>query len=234
MSRGWATWFLLVGSLMKLSAACEAKEVPSVYPRLDPSDSSSLLLVTTTRAGAYLPGFPECSKPDVLCMDPPPFWMETKVLSVVHGELEERDIAVASTSHYGMPEESDHATAYLMRVDTDGQQYVMPRYERALLYKGRDGDYYLPVLPSPVSWLPCSVQEIRQEVPGLKGTRRAVIPKAWMESRGVNEHPELFKMTLGGAKPRYWVAMSKLREHLARMPKDTPLACEKPAGSTTG
>ena len=224
-------WLGLLASLL-LANLVVAMEVPPAYPELDKTEISRSLVVATMKPGAYLPAFPECANPDVVCMDPPPFWLDAHVLSVIHGDIKAVDIAIASTSHYGMPEEDDPTIAYLMPVVTDARQFILPRYARARLYEGKGGEYYLPVLPNPIHWLPCSVAEIGREVTGLHRVKHAVIPKDWMQVRGVHEHPEFFKLTWRGAQPRYWTAMSSLREHLSQKSKEAPLTCEDPTGST--
>lgn len=211
------------------AGAAWAGEPPVVYPQLDPATMASLLVVARTRPGAYLPQFPQCEDPQVLCMDPPPFWLDTEVLVPVHGALTETRIAAASTSHYGMPEERQDA-AYLMRIDTDGRQFVMPRYQRAQLYPDRGGEYYLPLLGSKVHWLPCSVRSLAREVEGLRGVAAARIPRSLMDGYGIPEHPQLFKVSWRGAMPRYWIAVSDLRTHLAELPQGAPWTCEESAG----
>ena len=233
MSRVEVRWIGLWVSLL-LANGVSAREVPSAYPEMDESEISRSLVVAKMKPGAYLPAFPECGRPDIICMDPPPFWLDAHVLSVVHGDIKAVDIAIASTSHYGMPEENDPTIAYLIPVVTDGRQFIMPRYAQARLYEGQQGEYYLPVLASPFYWLPCSVEKVGREVTGLRRVKHAVIPKDWMQSQGVHERPKLFKMTWRGAQPRYWIAMSDLREHLARMSKEEPLTCENSADSTGG
>jgi hypothetical protein len=61
-------------------------------------------VVATVRPGKYLPEFDECKR-EVPCLDPPPFWFEVKVASVVFGTHEKNvpsHLYAVTTSHFGM------------------------------------------------------------------------------------------------------------------------------------
>ncbi len=206
-------------------AAAAAIEPPAVYPEFEREGADRLLVVASEHPGAYLPPFPQCEQEGTICMDPPPFWMRVRVQQVVKGELAVPEIAVATTSHYGMPDKMRRPPVYLIDIRTDGRDFVMPRYAKARLYRDRDGEYYLPFLADPVPWLPCSIQTLKREVDGMKLTRDARIPRDYWEVRRVEEHPEWFVLDGDVAMPRYWIPVPALQAHLQTVPA-TDMQCE--------
>ncbi len=205
---------------------------PTSYPGFAPEKATQLLLVGSEQPGAYLPQFSQCDGVNVLCMDPPPFWIRMRVLSVVHGPAPNlQELAVASTSHYGMtgdgiPEKQRDKVVFLYDVRSDGQWFVMPRYAKARLFRGRDGEQYLPLTADPVYWLPCSIQQVKQEVSGIRQLRDARIPQDYWDVRHVREQPQWYVVSGDTAWPRYWVSMTRLRAHLATVPAEE-MHCER-------
>lgn len=224
--------FLLV-LLCGVAWTAAAMPPPERYPDFDMETATRLLLVGGEQPGAYLPQFPQCDGVNLLCMDPPPFWVRVRVLSVVAGPAPDmQELALASTSHYGMsgdgiPEKQRDKVVFLYDMRSDGQWFVMPRYAKARLFRGRDGEQYLPLTADPVHWLPCSIREAGQEVSGIRQLRDARIPREYWEVRRVREQPQWYVVSGENAWPRYWVSMTRLREHLAALPADASMGCER-------
>lgn len=232
MKGQWMKRSLLFVLSFGVAGMAAAMPPPERYPEFELEAATRLLLVGSEQPGAYLPKFPQCDGVNVICMDPPPFWLRVRVRSVVAGPAPEmQELAVASTSHYGMtgagiPEKRRDKTVFLYDVRSDGQWFVMPRYAKARLFRGRDGEHYLPLVATPVWWLPCSIQEIRQEVSGIRELHDVRIPRDYWEVRQVREQPQWYVVSGENAYPRYWVSMTRLREHLAGVPAEA-MQCER-------
>ena len=69
---------LLVGAAGLLLAACAS--IPGPFPELNESALVDVVAVVRFRRGAYLQQFPGCDRPDVICMDPPPFELRAEVV----------------------------------------------------------------------------------------------------------------------------------------------------------
>ena len=74
-------------SLLILSSTAVAiPPDPSSFPEFSLSDATPHLIIATVSAGKYLPEFAECGKPDVICIDPPPFWFSARIAKLVYGD----------------------------------------------------------------------------------------------------------------------------------------------------
>jgi hypothetical protein len=217
--------FISLGLISTLAYATE----PSRFPLFPREAAAPKVVVATATAGEYLPMFDECADPDVICMDPPPFWFNADIESVVYGEDVASKLQVATTSHYGMSDMIEIAGSEpsLIALLTDGKDYIMPRYAMAGLEKSKDGRWYLLVLSrEPISWLPCSAWNLKQEVfaedfPGGLD----------MDTEDVGSFrdsaPELFHPTTTGVAPRYAIDIARLSTHLTSLaPTTEQMRCE--------
>lgn len=211
--------------------ACAAP--PKHFPAFTRESAKPVLVVATVRPGKYLPEFSECSNPNTICMDPPPFWFKARVMSVVHGTSTQRRLNVATTSHYGMSElELLGSQPLLISLLTDGNEFVMPRYAMAGLTEDKQGNLYMLVLRSqPIWWLPCSVAGLRQEISLDDFPGDIEIPKDEAEIY-VKDSPELFRVTATGATPIYAIPVSSIGAHLDSFaPTGSQMACEMDGSS---
>ena len=199
-----------------------------VFPEFDEADAHHAFVIAELRPGPHFPRDPDCDRPDVLCMDGPPFVLEATVRSQLSGAPLPREMSLATTSHYGNSKYvADHGP-YLVRVLTDGRDYLMPRYAAAKLVEDRLGRWHLILHREQLPWwLPCSTIGLKREFgEGDFAPAQVVIPDEALADVGVSDHPELFRLTRGGAMPRYSIPMDALREHLAALPANSPLDCE--------
>ena len=216
--RACASWLALT------CAAAAANEIPKVYPTLDPGTSRSLIVVAQLEAGGYFPKVDECGKIEpnrvTICMNPPPFWIQAKILSTVHGADAPATLYAVTGSHYGMPDYG--STPYLAALATDGKDFEMLRYANRPLSSNKQGDLYLMIRnATPLYWLPCGVAALREEVDAADFPGLAAIAPHGAGSQDVELHPELFRSTSEGAVPRYALSVKRLRDYLAANPAET-------------
>lgn len=206
--------FCLLTAVLLLFAGGAGARPPEVYPSIDPQQARPLLVVAGVEPGAHFAPFPECDKPDVLCMDPAPFWFRARVLMKVFGQDVPPNLEVATTSHYGMQGYGNDDQPRLVYIQTDGDHFVMPRYASGRLLRSRTGELYLLTLQVPeLSWLPCSVAGLREpmgprDFPALKGGEFGHYAQA---------HPELFQPARGGAVPGFGISIARLSQHLHKL-----------------
>lgn len=193
---------------------------PARYPEFEGRKTQDLVVVGTMSEGGSLPAFEECASGELICMDPPPFWMRVKVRDVLAGTLDADSVAVASTSHYGAPD-TDPEAHYLMFLVSDGQHYVWKRYARARLYSLDDTDY-LPGYGESIHWLPCGIQSMAIEVPEL--TRKGVAALPATDPR--KKERALFKIERKQAVPRLWIPMPALKRYLTELPVGEARTCD--------
>ena len=205
-------------------------EEPVKFPSFDDANAKPLLVIGTIWSGKYLPAFAECQKPGVICIDPPPFWFELKVNTVVHGDLEASSLAVATTSHYGMEDfvwyfENEQM---LVLVLTDGTVFKMPRYARASVTADKAGVPHLLVLDnSPISWLPCSISTLKKAVDPKSFSDEILYSAKDVEDLDFSsEKLANFVKVPGGWSPKYAIAVKDLSDHLkAIAPSAAQMEC---------
>jgi hypothetical protein len=197
----------------------------------DKSDWDSwkkIVVVAELRAGQYLPQSPECAKPDIICMDPPPFWFSAKIMSTVYGESPPVAIHVTTGSHFGMGEYERMEAPQLVLLRTNGEKFVMPRYAKAPLIRAKDGKLYLRTFRKPtLSWLPCETASLREEIypANFEGDGLEIEKDAFSNYR-VETNPTMYRITRTGAWPRYAIPVDRLREFLAASGPEVELACK--------
>ena len=202
---------------------------PTSFPEFDIDSASSILVVAKIRPGKYLPQFYSCSQPNVICMDPEPFWFKAKVKSTVFGSPQPKLLHVATTSHYGMSELRLGKKEQLVLIKTDGQQFVMPRYAKLNLTKNGRGEYFIIVLSDgPTWWLPCSVQTLREEINQSDFSFDLEISQSRLSDDVLKNHRELFHFTAERATPKFGISVTKLSEHLNSIPPSSlKMSCKQ-------
>lgn len=219
---------LAIGFLAVSATASNAGQ-PVAYPDFPIAAARAAVIVARISPGSYFPAFPECAKPDIVCLDPPPFWFKARLESRVFGDIESGTITVSTTSHYGLEALERAGTGpFLIALQTDGKQYRMPRYAMAELTSDRKGRLYVLILrKEPIHWLPCSVSELRREI------SPADFPDTITLDAGESAHfadrsPELFRKSAAGPVPRYAIAVADIGAHLKAMAPDAvQMACTK-------
>lgn len=204
-------------------------DAPDSFPDIRTESARPLLVVASVRPGAYLPQFPECSKPDTLCMDPPPFWFKAKIDSVVYGGRVPARLNVATASHYGMSRWADFgAQRFLVSLLTDGRDFIMPRYAMAELTEDNAGNLHLIVLhKQPIWWLPCSAWALRTEISAKDFPATLEIPEQESDYY-TDDVPELFRRTGSGIVPRFAIPIAQLATHLrAISPESLKAGCRQ-------
>jgi len=220
--------FVLVVLGLIASSTLVAKP-PTSFPDFDIDSASPILVVAKIRPGKYLPQFSSCSQPDVICIDPEPFWFKAKVKSTVFGAPQPKLLHIATTSHYGMSELELRKKEQLVFIRTDGKHFVMPRYAKLNVTKNRHGDYFIIILAEgPTWWLPCSVQTLREEINPSDFPSDLTISQSWISDYTLKHHRELFHFTEDRATPRFGISLKKLNAHLNSIPPSTlKMSCKK-------
>jgi hypothetical protein len=190
-------------------------------------DAHPAFVVAELRAGNDIPRPASCDEPDVICMDPPSFYLEAKVLAQIYGDPVPRKLHAATTSHFGKQRYRDDRGPYLLRLISNGTDYVMSRYAATRVEVDRSGKFHLMVHAERGEfWLPCSMINLRREVDPRDFPKGLSAHEVGLARERITEYPELFRLTPKGAMPRYSILIDELREHLATLRSDAPLACE--------
>ena len=210
---------LLMGALAAF-ALSGCASTPRAFPKIDEGDSPPLVVAGKVVDVRWLPQFPECFDPEIICMDSPPFELVIEVRSVVYGKLSANRVIAATTSHYGA--RMYHAQPQPLRLFhlvTDGEDYVMPRYENVPLVRDVKGVPLLPVLGRGIdSWLPCEIVEARQP---------AEFPASLQYDRSPwkDDDPELLVIDGDTVRPLTGISLPDLRAWFAKT-RPTPAAME--------
>ncbi len=196
-------------------AGCAGMRPPQTFPDVDWKASQGVVVVARTQPGGYLPQFPACLKPDVLCMDPPPFWFRARILDVVFGSIGRTSIVAATTSHYGMEQFGQHGKASLIRLAVAGSAIVMPRYAEAVLHADRSGALFIVLDdPDPIWWLPCSVVETVVDIDPGQFADDLLIPADFLSEDEIARRGSFLHRTDTGFSPRKAIPVSGLEQHL--------------------
>jgi len=190
---------------------------PKTYPDIPEGRAEVAFVVARVSPGAYLPKFPECEMPERLCMDPAPFWFKAKVSQVLSGDVG-RSLEVATTSHYGMNPLERMKGSYLLRLHTDGQHAVMPRYSMASLTRASSGELYLLLEPSRSPFfLPCAIAEAKEPIDERMFEESiAIAPDDYRYKQAVEAKDE-YVLTPEGAVPRFGIPVRRLQVVLSRL-----------------
>ncbi|MFL6659745.1 MAG: hypothetical protein ACJ8GW_16815 [Massilia sp.] len=228
-----STCFLRTGFAALLMGACAGATsgVPDSFPHIDKARASHLLVVAQVSLGGKFPQWPECATGEVICIDPPPFWITLAVETTVSGQPAPTTLNAATTSHNGM-DQFGSAGPYLIALVTDGVDYVMPRYQKEALVRNKAGNLYLPLLSEEKPYvLPCGVMVLREEIDASDFHPDLQIDKSDFKYHRVKTAPQLFIKHGNKAVPRYAIAIDRLQAFLERTPlEDVPTVCAAQAG----
>ena len=216
---------VLVLMLTQLNATAAE---PESYPRLTAEQFlqwSPLLVVADLKPGEYFQKT-ACPK-DHICMDPPPFWLNANVVVTLQGAELPSTIRVSTTSHYGMERFAKEEGPYLLSLRSNGEKYIMPRYAVAPLVRDKHGALYLPILyRNAVSWLPCSVDALREEVFQENFDNGEAIAADEYKQDLASMAPHLYAVSDKRAWPRYAIPITRLRDYLLSAGPDLNMSCE--------
>lgn len=220
-------FFLLLGWVL---AAALTGAVQAAAPALAEGgkDGPLVLLAATVRVGGQDPRDPGCSKPGVVCMNPPPYWLEADVMSTLYGPPAPAHVQIRGSDHYGIEPFKTPGTAYLVLARAVGQHYDMLRYRRHPLVRNKDGEAFLIRQDAkPPTWLPCAIDEAQEELmeADFDDASLFIAPEN-MDYAGVNAHPERFLITSRGPMPRYGIRLKNLAAAIDKATRaGTPLTC---------
>jgi hypothetical protein len=190
--------------------------------------SNNVIVVADLTLGDYLPQRPECSKPDIVCLNPPPFWINAKVSATVYGKPPPSEFRFTAASHYGKREYKYMEGPQLVLIGKDGIDFYMQRDSRWSLARHKNGELYALTLSSKtVSWLPCETAALREEIfPADFAGEVEEIETKYFPYYRVTTHPSLYVLTPKGAWPRYAISVNRLRDFLEKAGPDIKFACE--------
>ncbi len=213
--------------------AVSQSQTGKVWPTFDEKLAKPLLVVADLAPGEYFarpPKSAKCSEPNIVCidMDPPPFSLMATVHSSVFGGDVQDKIELITTSHYGMGEFEKGLKPFLVKIKTDGQHFMMPRYAKKKLIRNKKDDLYMVIFSGdPIWWLPCSVTDLKEEIFSDEFASSLEIPDDEFGAYGIKKSPEYFRRTATGAIPRYAIAISKLSAHLHQInPTISQMSCD--------
>jgi hypothetical protein len=207
---------LVVAVSGPMLAGCATFVTPDAYPELEPASTRSAVLVAELRRGRDLPSFPGCAEPQVICMDPAPYWVHARVKSVVFGEpLKSRNLAISTTSHYGMEMTIADRGPQLLHVAHDDHAYVMPRYAHASLSTRLDGSLDLVLWSAdPVPWLPCEAIALAEPIQVTHFARMPLRSPDSFRSEELQPGNGFLRMTPDGVEPLLAIPVEKLARYL--------------------
>lgn len=210
-------------------SGCASTVPPKAFPELDASSTLDVVAVVTSRHGGSLQQFAECDGPDVICMDPPPFWFHVRVLDVLFGHWSPGQRAVvASTSHYGMAGTISEDEPTLVRLRSDGHAVTMPRYAQAPLARSREGEWLLVLWSSePIWWLPCEVIDLAQPIRPRDLVNDLTADPELFPPEELEAESDYLEVTSAGVVPQFAIPVSALSKTLQARFDNLPLPyCE--------
>ena len=176
------------------------------------------LLVAVLEPGGQLAPDPKCSRKDVICLDPPPFWLKANVIATLYGQNGPAYREIHGSSHYGMRQFSGRPRPSLLLARTEGARTVMLRNRVAELTADKAGTLFLIGRRSGYpGWLPCTIEQMQEELAeaDFDDEDVTILPDDF-ESAGVDASPEHFRRTARGAMPRYGIRLARLAEYIAQ------------------
>lgn len=223
---------LLIFPVISLAQTTKTERVA---PKLDTQHAQALLIVADLTPGEYFampPKDPKCSKPNMVCiqMGPPQFSLNATIKSIVYGEASNEKLELVTHSHWGMQKYEKGLNSVLVMLNTDGQVFQMPKYAEIELVSNKKGELFMPVWDGdPIWWLPCSVDELKEEITSSNFLSSLVIPESEGPAHLVERFPEYFLRTENGITPRYAISISKLQAHLKHIkPSIAQMSCKMP------
>ena len=223
---------LAIAVAFLLLPAVSQSQTGRVLPTFDEKLAMPLLVVADLAPSTYFAKpakSAKCSQPGVVCidMDPPPFSLTATVNLTVYGAEVPKEIELITRDHFGMLAYEKGLNTVLVMLKTDGQNFIMPKYAKSKLIRNKKDDLYMLVFSSdPISWLPCSVSDLKGEISSDEFESSIEIPEDQFGAYRVEKFPEYFHRTATGAIPRYAIAISKLSVHLNRLhPVNAQMSC---------
>jgi hypothetical protein len=210
------------------SSAALSAEPSGADSKTDWDKRRKIIVVAELKAGEYLTKPPECSKPNIICIDPPPFWFTARISSTVFGEAPPAEIRVTTNSHFGMKIYERMKAPQLVLLRSNGIEFVMPRYSREPLISDKSGKLYLRTFArQTISWLPCETGSLREEIFPVDFDEEGLdIKKDEFSNYDVTTNPSMYNITHKDAWPRYAIPVDRLRAYLAKAGPDVELACK--------
>lgn len=201
-----------LATALLLGCATATAAPPAQFPDLGEDGVRDAFAVVTFAEGGELPQFPQCAEPDVVCMDPPPFWLDTRVAQAIAGTLPAR-IELATTAHMGMPIYTGHGRAMFAWIRSDGRAYQMPRYAAAFVHRRADGSWVIPVTGELPGWLPCEAMARRMELDPKELDAVVAVPRE-AEHYAEAMASGIYVDSPAGAMPRYGIPVSAIADLL--------------------
>jgi hypothetical protein len=220
--------------LASMAPAAAAEDIPEGYPELDPDTATVHLVIATLAPGGL---FPDSDEPcggkstgtvenedgealDTICIPHfyTPYWLRAHVRWWLVGELPVTNLVVSTSSHYGPEGEPLSSSYFLFPVLTDGKHFIKHYRDDSFLLESRWGELYLPLWDElPPDWLPCSVEGLRESIAATDFASPIAAPN---ENFGepTPEKSQYLRYTAAGVEPRFAIAISRLRTHLAGRP----------------
>ncbi len=186
---------------------------PGRFPELNES-AVDVVAVVRFRGGKFLQQFPACDRPDVLCLDPPPFELRAEVIEQIFGPSLPAEVSFASTSHYGIPRHAADELR-LIHLVTDGASMVMPRYHWERVGEDSRGNLVIPADPEEISWLPCGVNTEARPVQFRLPRGRFLGLRDDFDEDALATHADFFVISDQSVRPRLGIPIAALAEFLA-------------------
>jgi hypothetical protein len=191
------------------------------YPELG-SDKNDTVVIGQFVDGYYLDQFAECEKVDsegnfeFVCMDPSPMALALKVKSLIYGPNIRNGLTIVTTDHFGFQNyDFKNAHYFLLKVKSDGVNYIMPRYEKEPLARNVEGRYMTPVFPDEgISWLPCSLKALAVEVKPSDVPADFKTPIKDFDDFYLKEYPSEYVVSDGVVTPRHFIYVDEIAQAL--------------------
>lgn len=219
-------------AILLLAAAGAATEPPfSAFPEFPGEGALPSVVAVEVQEQGHLPQFPECADPDVICMDPPPTWFRARVLRRLSGVGPDDSFHAATTSHFGATlVEGDGSHIWLMRLESDGELFRMPRYQSAPLHRDSKGGLHVVLHDDrPIFWLPCEVMQLREPLEDPLLGAQVARPLNHFREDDIEAGLPFHEVIDDLAIPRYSLPLQRLARWLAAHP-DTELSCPPDEG----
>ena len=208
--------------LVPLASRSAAPQL-TTFPSVDPKSSQYLLLVVDrVKYRGELPESEACRDPSAICMDAPPFWFSANVLESVYGESPEKEISIATTSHYGPMLVKEWRGPALVALVTSGNGFVMLRYAMRETVAGKNGKQFLFVDGAITPWwLPCSAAAVVKPIK----PNDLMVPSRYIrpESELTEGDRDSYAKVNGGYFPKSAIEYSDLSKLLKREKKKAPI-----------
>ena len=153
--------FILLIPLLLLGCA----NLPEDFPDIKEEESQITLIIGSSDKGRHLNQFPICSSEKVLCLDPPPVLLKTRVLADLDNSFE-KHILIATRNHFGtLDYELTESMPFLMKIETNGKEHILLKYQRVLALTDKFDRLFIPLFGSEqIHFLPCEINQLAQPI----------------------------------------------------------------------